>query len=185
MLHLTSGPARATIDPGVGAGMVALTWGDIAILSTGAGRADGPFAQGMNLLLPFSNRISRPFAFGGATYALPINLPGEPFPIHGDAFQVPWQVDELTADSATLVVQAGQGPYRYDARVTYRLAADGLQANVLITNRAAITLPYGGGFHPWFPRHPTTQMQFAALGHWPEDARHLPATLEPVPAPPD
>jgi len=184
-LRLWAGDAVAVIDPDLGAGVVSLDWAGQAILSTGAGRDGGPFAQGMNLLLPFSNRISGPFPFDGAQHAVPADPAHGPLPLHGDAFRIPWQVDEITSDSARLVVAAGEGPFRYDASIFYRLHADRLEANILLTNRADITLPYGGGFHPWFPRDAATRVQFAAQGYWPEDARNLPTTSAPVAAPAD
>jgi aldose 1-epimerase len=49
--------------------------------------------------------------------------------------------------------------------MTIRLAA---------TNLAAIALPFGLGFHPWFPRTPATQLMAPANSVWLEDARHLP-----------
>jgi len=184
-LRLWAGDAEAVIDPAMGAGVVSLTWAGQAILSTGQGRTGGPFAQGMNLLVPFSNRISGPFPFGGARHTVPVDPAIDPFAVHGDGYRIPWRPDEITSDSAALMVSAGEGPFRYDARITYRLSADRLEANMLMTNRADISLPHGGGFHPWFPRSAATRVQFAASGHWPEDARHLPATTAPVPAPPD
>ena len=45
-----------------------------------------------------------------------------------------------------------------------------------MTNRADVTLPYGGGFHPWFPRDASTRLQAVAPHYWPEDEQHLPAT---------
>lgn len=185
-MQLTAGPAQATLDPDRGAGIVALSLAGQPILSTGAGRpADSPFAQGMNLLLPFSNRISRPFAFADRTHAVPANLPGEPFAIHGDGFQRAWTVDEQGPDRARLILSGGIGPWAYQASVTYVLSPGGLDCALTMTNRAAVTLPFGGGFHPWFPRQSETRLGFRATGHWPQDARHLPATTGPVPAPPD
>ena len=59
---------------------------------------DDPFALGCNLLLPWSNRISGGgFPFDGEFHAVPPNLAGEPFPIHGNAFQMRWTVEEQAA----------------------------------------------------------------------------------------
>lgn len=185
-MRLSAGRAEAWVDPGLGAGLGGLCWDGRALLSAGAGRpGGGPFAQALNLLVPFSNRISRPFDFGGATHAVPANLEGEPVAIHGDAFQSAWEVEEAGVDHARLRLTAGTGPFRYRAEVSYRLAPQSLDIALRVTNLAAMTLPYGGGFHPWLPRHPGTRLRLTATGHWPEDARHLPATTAPVPLPPD
>ena len=185
-MRLVAGPATATLSPQAGAGVLSLDFACQPILSTATGRPAGsPFAQGMNLLLPFSNRLSRPFPFDGATHAVPANLPGEPFAIHGDGFQRPWQVASQSADAATFTLVGSIGPFFYDAQVTYRLTPAALAARLSMTNRSAIALPFGGGFHPWFPRHPATRLGFRATGHWPEDNRHLPTTTAPVPPPED
>lgn len=185
-MRLVAGAAEAVIDPDVGAGLVSLTWDGRAILSATDGRdPSSPFAQAMNLLVPFSNRISKPFPFGGQDHDVAPNFPGERFAIHGDAFQRVWTVERAGADSARLTLSGGIGPFLYDAVLDYSLTETGLATTVRVTNRAAQTLPYGGGFHPWFPRHPETRLTFRAQGYWPEDDRNLPTTTAPVPAPGD
>lgn len=183
-MRLSAGRATAVLVPEAGAGVLSLVVAGRPILSTGDGRAlDSPFAQGMNLLLPFSNRISRPFPFDGAEHAVPANLPGEPFPIHGDGFQRAWQVQGQTADRGILSLNGGIGPFTYDAEVTYHLTPTALFARLTMTNRSACALPFGGGFHPWFPRHPETRLGFHATGYWPQDDRFLPRTIAPVTIP--
>lgn len=184
MIRLEAGAAQAVIDPDLGAGVVTLEAGGVPVLSGGAGRVPGPFAQGLNLLVPFSNRISRPFDFGGQEHPIPANLPGEPYAIHGDAFQKAWTVTAQGESDATMTLRGGIGPFRYDARVTYGLQEGALSVWLEVVNRAEIALPYGGGFHPWFPRHDETLLQFQAAGYWPEDLRHLPATDAAVQTPP-
>ncbi len=183
-LILQAAEARATILPAIGGGVGSLVWRGIDILRPWSGReADGPFALAMNLLAPFSNRIGRPFLWDGVEHRVAPNLPGEAFPIHGDAFQRDWTLREATATEARLGLAGGIGPWLYDATVTYRLAERGLDCTLVMTNRGVADLPFGGGFHPWFPRSPETRLCFAATGCWPEDARHLPATQAPVPLP--
>jgi aldose 1-epimerase len=139
----------------------------------------------MNLLLPFSNRIAGPFAYEGQVHALPANLEGEPFPIHGDAFQRPWDVVVATDRRVTLGLSGGLfGPYRYEASVTYGLTPGSLDTTLTLTSRSALPLPFGLGFHPWFPRSSATRVRFSATGCWPQTDRHLLATAEPVPLPP-
>ena len=68
----------------------------------------------------------------------------------------------------------GPGPYCYGAVLEYSLDAHGMTIRLAATNLAAIPLPFGLGFHPWFPRTRTTQLMAAANSVWLEDARHLP-----------
>ncbi len=180
METLHSAQAVAVIDPDHGAGVVSLTWADRAILSTAAGRVpDSPFAQGLNILAPFSNRISGGFPWDGVRHPVPANLPGEPHAIHGDAFQKAWTIVARTPDRIDLTLTGATGPFRYGAALTYRLAPDGLSIDLVLTNQADRTLPYGGGFHPWFPRDADTRLSFNATGCWPETSDHLPATRTP------
>lgn len=183
MLTLAAGSAKAVVLPEEGAGLAGLWAGADAVLRPWPGQAGaGPFALACNLLVPFSNRISGGgFAQGGARHDVPPNLPGEAFPIHGDGFQRAWQVAGQGADHATLSLPDGRiGPFAYTATVRYRLMPRRLTADLSLTNAAAQTLPYGMGFHPWFPRGPKTWLQFRANGRWPETAAHLPATAAPV-----
>lgn len=186
MIQLRSGAARALIDNNLGAGVAGLEVAGRLILSVGSGRVSGsPFAQGMNLLAPFSNRISRPFTFNGQTHAVSANLSGEPFAIHGDAFQKSWRILTQSSDRVTLALKGNISPFQYDARVTYVLSRDDFHVRLDMTNLAKFTLPYGGGFHPWFHRDAKTKLAFQADCHWPEDERHLPTTNAPIPSPSD
>ncbi len=185
-LAIEAGPARAEIAPDAGAALASLVVDGRPALCPKAGRPEGsPFALAMNLLLPFSNRVSGPFRFEGRVIQLPANLEGEPFPIHGDAFQRPWAVADQEADAARLrLAEGGMGPFRYEAEVLYRLTPSSLRAELRLTSRAEAALPWGLGFHPWFPRDAQTRIRFRAGGHWPQDPRHLPATPAPVALPP-
>ncbi|MEO5757707.1 MAG: aldose 1-epimerase [Mesorhizobium sp.] len=182
-VELTDERARVVVGPGEGA----------AILRYDALRAGGVFTPlikpsegllkfGSQLLAPWSNRISGGgFEFEGRFHAIEPNVEGEPFPLHGDAFQRPWRVARRTATEAELVLEDGSvGPYRYHARVVYTLEDGALSAILTVENRAAIPLPYGLGFHPWFPRTSRTSLQASANSVWLEDERHLPTKVVPL-----
>ena len=180
-LELAAGAARALIRPADGAALAGL-WvdGRPVLRPWTGGPGDGPFALACNLLAPFSNRISGGFTWQGQYHALAPNLPPEPFPIHGDAFQRRWQVADADRAGAALTLAEGAfGPWRYEGHLRYTLTPGGLQARLTLTNRAGATLPYGLGFHPWFPRDAQTRLAFRATGVWHEDARHLPAGDHP------
>jgi aldose 1-epimerase len=141
-------------------------------------------AVGCELLVPWSNRISGGgFEFEGIFHAVEPNVAGEPFPLHGDGFQRPWRVASQSATEAQLILDDGSiGPYRYVARVSYSLHDGALHATLTVENRASIRLPYGLGFHPWFPRHAGTTLTAKASRVWLEDERHLPTGTAPVSA---
>jgi aldose 1-epimerase len=70
------------------------------------------------------------------------------------------------------------------ARATYALRDGFLDATLTVENRAAIRLPYGLGFHPWFPRRAGTSLTATASRVWLEDERHLPSGTAAVAAHP-
>ncbi|MDG4884072.1 aldose 1-epimerase [Mesorhizobium sp. WSM4884] len=188
MVELDDGRARLVLAPENGAAIArydALIIGSapVALLKPG----DGTGASGCQLLLPWSNRISGGgFTFDGRFHAVPPNVPGEAFPIHGDGFQKPWRLARRTDTEAELVLEDGAiGPYRYAASVGYALRDGSLEAKLTVENRAGMRLPYGLGFHPWFPRGDTTLLQATARRVWLEDERHLPVGVVPVSERPD
>ncbi|WP_256753022.1 aldose 1-epimerase [Mesorhizobium sp. Mes31] len=187
-VELADGRASLVVSPREGA----------AILRYDAlrpGRAPTPLIKpstgllkfGSQLLIPWSNRISGGgFEFEGRFHALEPNVEGEPFPLHGDGFQRPWRLTRRTSTEMELVLEDGAiGPYRYHASVRYALEDGALAAVLTVENRATIRLPYGLGFHPWFPRSPRTLLQASARRVWLEDERHLPTAVVSLTSRPD
>ena len=188
MIVLEDGAARVEIAPERGAGLASYEWGGRAVLRPGGG-PDRPGVLGlaMNLLAPWSNRISGGgFAWEGEFHALEPNLPGEPFPIHGDAWQSAWTPRDATPTRAVLALASdGPGPFAYEAEVDYALDAGALSARLTVTSRAERTLPHGLGFHPWFPREPGTRLRAPATRVQLQDERHLPTGVVPIEARPE
>lgn len=187
-VELADGRASLVVSPREGA----------AILRYDAlrpGRAPTPLIKpskgllkfGSQLLVPWSNRISGGgFEFEGRFHALEPNVEGEPFPLHGGGFQRPWRLTRRTSTEMELVLENGAiGPYRYHASVRYALEDGALGAVLTVENRATIRLPYGLGFHPWFPRSPRTLLQASARRVWLEDERHLPTAVVSLTSRPD
>ena len=172
---------KLVIDPMVGGALVDYDFkgpqGWIPILRPGNSfQRSGPFSLGCNVLLPFANRIS------GGGFKTPLgqlklspNLVGEPFPIHGNAFQEPWQIIRVVEDEVYLTLQSeGPSRFRYSAQLLYKLEEGILSMELDVINQAEETLPYGIGFHPWLAREEDSQLQFNAVGCWLEDSQHLP-----------
>ena len=112
MIVLDDGLARAEVHPDQGAAVgryeLRGKHGNLEpIFQTAAsiGRG-GPFALGLNLLIPFSNRISGGgFRHDGVFHALERNA-ADPYPIHGNAFSLPWSIRETTANRAVLTLKS-------------------------------------------------------------------------------
>jgi aldose 1-epimerase len=188
LILIRDGVAEAAIVPELGAG---LAWFD---LITGRGPAaifrarrdvEGarPFDLAMNVLAPWSNRISGGgFFHRGEFHPLERNLEEEPFPIHGNAFSSPWQLESHEATCATLTLFShGPGPFSYHARLTYELEQGTLAVALTIENRAAKPMPFGVGLHPWLPRAVAgTSLTASCERVVLENPSHLPAGEIPV-----
>lgn len=178
MVNLTefgAGAARLVLAPELGGGIARLDLGDRPVLRPWDGDTGNPFSLASNILVPFSNRISGGgFEWAGERYELDPNLPGESFPIHGDGFQKHWAAS-VDGSSACLALDDGAfGPWLYSAKQTFNLTETGLNITLNLTNTGPQALPFGAGFHPWFPRNADTRLSFAATGVWMEDEQHLP-----------
>jgi aldose 1-epimerase len=181
ILRLESGQLSIEIVPATGGGVARFDFasrGGVKELFRACpeGSRRDPNALGLYVLAPWSNRISAGgFWFDGVFHPLAPNVVGEPFPIHGDAWQSPWSVDSRDNRCARLNREAhGPGPFRYQAQLDYQLFSNRLSVRLTITNRARETLPYGAGFHPWLPQTPGTRLTAPARSVWLEDERHLP-----------
>lgn len=185
-LSLSSAAARITIRPDLGAGLTSfdvMHRGDwTPVFRSVDPETEHPFGLSNILLVPFSGRVSGGgFAFDGAFHPVERNMQTEQYPIHGSGFSAVWTVVESTAEAVTLSLDGnGPGPFRYDAAMTYRLSGATLVMELAVTNRAALTLPYGLGFHPWFVRDRNTCLTAHAGRVWLERDDHLPRALEPV-----
>ena len=157
-VELDNGRARIVVRPDLGAGLAAFDvrhgGGWQPVLRRVDPATAHPFALSSILLVPFSGRVSGGgFTFDGVFHALPRNMEGEPYPIHGNGFAVAWTETARNHDCITLTLSShGPGPFRYDAAMTYRLEGVGLVMDLSLVNRAGMRLPYGAGFHPWFVR---------------------------------
>jgi len=188
---LSNGFARAVVRPDLGAGLTSFDVlhraGWTPVFRSVDPTTDHPFALSNILLIPFSGRVSGGgFMFEGVFHPVERNMPTETYPIHGSAFSAEWTIAERTAEAVALSLDAeGPGPFRYSAVVTYRLDGTALAMDLSVTNRAAIALPYGLGFHPWFVRDPSTFLTAGAERVWLEHEDHLPRAVEPVAAHPE
>jgi aldose 1-epimerase len=134
------------------------------------------------LLVPWSNRISGGgFTFAGKFHPLQPNLPGEPYPIHGNGFSSAWSVRNASAEKVELSLRSsGPGPFCYEARASYALSAGALSMWLSVGNLGPEPLPFGLGFHPWLVRTPGTLLQAKAKQVVFENGDHLPNGEAPV-----
>jgi aldose 1-epimerase len=188
LIELRAGALELGLCPGLGGAITRFCHdGRDVLRPAGAAFPTGgdPRLAGCFPLVPFSNRIADGrFRFRGRTYQLPRNFPPEPHAIHGQGWQHPWQVAELTPTRAALTFAHAvpDTPLDYRARQRFELDAGGLAVTIELTNAGRRPMPAGLGLHPYFVRTAGVRLR-ARLDHvWLADARKLPRERVPVPA---
>lgn len=135
-------------------------------------------------MVPVCNRVEgNGFDFAGRHHCFARNT-GDPFYIHGDGWLSDWTVGDLGRDAVTLtVVHAASAASPYAYRATQAIAVDGprMRMRLTVENLGADPLPFGIGFHPYFPRSRGTRLEAPARSWWSEGPHHLPAAREPMP----
>lgn len=187
---LAAGSYDMTVDPAQGGAILSADWRSpdgrkVAVLEPMT-ETLAPFKAGCFAMVPFANRIADGrFRFEGHDYAVPVNHPAEAMAIHGFGRENPWRV--TTQDGATLTLEQdferADNPYRYHAQQEIALSEAGLRLSLTVRNDGARAMPFGIGFHPWFPKSPRTTLAFASRGVLGRDARGLPI-LPPQTVPP-
>lgn len=185
-LHLHDGITQLTLAPGAGGaianwivaatGQPLLRHADDQALAAGTPRQLGCYP-----LVPWSNRITEGgFDNPEGWLALAANADNSPLPIHGSAWQQPWQVIEHSARSALLRLES-QTPFAYTAEQRFELNDGRLTIRLQVTHRGDVPIWHGLGLHPYFPRTPHTRLQTSADQVWQCDANSLPTQLTDLP----
>lgn len=180
LLELRSGALDLGLCPRQGGTIAHLRWrgrdllrpAGAALIEQGDVRESGCFP-----MVPFSGRIADArFGFRGETFELERNFGADPHAIHGQGWQLPWQVAHAGENRAELVLEhhvAGT-PLFYHATQTFALSETALEVKITLTNAGDRPMPAGMGLHPYFIRTPGATLQ-ATLGHvWLTDQRMIP-----------
>ncbi|WP_058913222.1 aldose 1-epimerase [Entomohabitans teleogrylli] len=131
-------------------------------------------------LVPFANRVSgNRFTFAGREYQLAANTDWDSHYLHGDGWLAAWRCVAHDDRQLTLTSCQRSGVYHYDAVQRFRLGDDALEVTLEVTNRGAETLPFGLGWHPYFPLTPQTLLQAPANGYWLEREQWLAGDFQP------
>lgn len=181
--HLT----RLTLAPHLGGSIV--NW---CLLSNGrallrpsdepALQAGSPRRLACYPLVPWSNRIGQGgFSSPDGWFDLPANSPTDPLPIHGSAWQQPWQVTEQSAEEVCLQLDSRQ-PFAYRAQQRFRLRDGCLHMHLQVTHLDSRAAWHGLGWHPYFPRNAHTQLRAVAEQFWQCDQQRLSSALTALPA---
>lgn len=186
---LQSGQLRAEVMPAVGAGLARLDWigggaNHALFRNFTAGIPPAPSQFACFPLVPWSNRISPGgFTFEGRGHHPAVNREGEPCPVHGEGFQMAWDVASQSGDHVELILDRRSGsPFSYVATLGYALSGTSLKVGLSVRNEGNDPMPFGLGLHPWFVREPGVTLQAAATSVWQRGDLGLPSAQAPLPA---
>jgi aldose 1-epimerase len=194
---LAAGAARVELAPEAGGAIAGFTFDGWEVLraTPRATRAAGDVrGHACYPLVPYSNRIANArLAVSGRVLELARNFGEHPHAIHGVGWQRPWRVLAHDATSALLALEhtaAGVGarawPWPFRATQSFALCADRggatLTVKLALANAGDAPFPFGLGFHPYFPRTPTTALEFEAQSYWENDTTQLPVGRIALPA---
>ncbi|MHC8320702.1 aldose 1-epimerase [Pseudomonas sp. GB2N2] len=187
LIELEDEFTRLTLAPEIGGSIVnwtVLNSGQPLLRQSDAHALDTslPGKLGCFPLVPWSNRISDGgFDRPDGWLALEPNSLTDPLPIHGSAWQQPWQVVSQARGEIILQLDSTT-PFAYRARQRFHLSAGKLSIELQVTHLSECAAWHGLGLHPYLPRTAFTRLQAKAEQVWLCDASKLPIRVESLPA---
>jgi aldose 1-epimerase len=186
VLHLRNGDLLADVSC-FGGSLLSGSFRGIPFLkpTPSAGLASRRFgAEASFPLVPYGNRIeANAFDFRGKRLSMQANT-ADPDCLHGDGWLAEWDILSQNGSETVLRYvhrENPSGPYAYDVVQSVRIEADALTLALTVTNTSSGPLPFGLGFHPFFPRTPQTRLQAKARRFWTERSGHLPDIPTAIP----
>ncbi|MBY3037088.1 MULTISPECIES: aldose 1-epimerase [Rhizobium] len=187
IVSLEAGPLSLRVS--TRGGLVLGFWRDVGSARTALLRpclSDDVDALGSSCypLVPFGNRVKdNKFSFEGSDYHFRPNTDWDKHYLHGEGWQADWSIGRRTPTSVELVfAHEGQGtPYEYQARQRFALDEQGLTMTLAVENRGQRSLPFGLGWHPYFPMTPKTTLLAPARKFWTEVEGWLPGRQTEIP----
>jgi aldose 1-epimerase len=171
----------------LGGAILAAHWCGIPILAPtpSPGLASKTFGvEACFPLVPFGNRIEgNAFRFAGEAHTLAPNT-ADPLVLHGHGWLRRWSILQQGPHGIVFHDRHAAGsasPFAYEATQAITLGDDSLTLSLTVTNRAPQALPYGLGFHPYFPRTAKMRLVARAERFRPERESHLPGAAGPLP----
>ena len=135
-------------------------------------------------LVPFGNRVDyNVMTVQGRDYCFQPNT-GDPLYLHGDGWLGLWNVETHNGCSVTLSYthEAGRvSPYSYSASQGLSVSGGRLENWLSVANRGDTSMPFGLGFHPFFPLTASTTLLAPASRFWTERQGHLPDAPVTIP----
>ncbi len=138
------------------------------------------------IMLPWCNRIKGGLLrFDGHEYPLEAT-PDDGTARHGDVRKRVWRVDNASPTTITLSLSStdyigANWPFAFSATAEYRLEGDDFVWELRLRNEDTRPFPAGFGHHPYFVKHPSTQVQIPCAAYF--ELTDYMATAAPVPIP--
>ena len=179
MIAINAAGYELVLAPEVGGSIARFTHKGRPILR-GADRPESPLDCGCFPLVPYCNRIrDGRFTFRGTTVRIAPNMASDPSPLHGDGWLGPWGVEHQAEAEACLYFAHAEDewPWAYEARQTFRLSSEGLEAEISCRNLSDRPMPCGLGFHPYFPCDRSTIIHTHVETVWEVDDKVLPTGM--------
>lgn len=113
-------------------------------------------------LIPFANRLKHnKFMYNRKKYDFKPNTTSDPYYLHGDAWLADWNI--VSQQSNIIILEYIHkkntlSPYEYRAKQNIYLKDNRLVINLNVTNLGDEPLPFGLGYHPYFPKTPQTKL---------------------------
>jgi aldose 1-epimerase len=186
IVHLSNGELAAKLST-AGSTVLELWWngdrGKIPLLRPAPSDDAGALEAGCFPLAPFGNRVrGNRFEFAGQKYDLTPNVDWDAHYLHGDAWLGAWEIAAESNDGAEMVFYHEGSPYTYEARQRFRLADGHFEVELTVENKGKIALPFGLGWHPYFPLTSGTTLLARARRFWTEAENWLPGEATEIPA---
>ncbi|ASR09980.1 hypothetical protein CHY08_23065 (plasmid) [Rhizobium leguminosarum bv. viciae] len=135
-------------------------------------------------LVPFGNRVkNNQFSFDGNDYQFTANTEWDKHYLHGEGWQADWSIARQTRASIEMgfTQSGGHTPYVYQASQRFVLDETGLTLTLMVENRGERGMPFGLGWHPYFPLTPGTTLLAPARAFWTEAEGWLPGERTAIP----
>lgn len=165
-VEFSKGDYTALLIPGMGANLVRLanTRLGVEILRTPAADEIETFRSrpqvfGLPILFPPNRIADGRYTFEGRTYQYPITIEKEHNYHHGVLKSEPFIVSKARETAEEVMIEcryyanAGNDavyrnfPHEFRCKITYWLTAEGLEQEVMFSNRSKTRMPLGVGFH--------------------------------------
>lgn len=180
-IHLGSATLGCSIDALRGARLSSLRVDGRERL-VGFSRGAPATSWGAYPMVPYAGRVrGGRFSHAGATHQLPLNF-GQ-HAIHGTVFDASWSIIDQSPTHAVLVASLGRR-WPFAGQVVHEVSVDAHERAVVCTLTVSTTsdsMPAQVGWHPWFLRPATLDIDFAEM--YVRDDHYIPTGRRIAPPP--